>query len=93
MAIRELTRGVCAVALIVGFNVVTMADEVLPIKTAPIVFGTPLQNVVILEFTLHYGETVCRISLKREDWEYAKANNYQLPEGADVGQFQCERRN
>lgn len=68
-------------------------DKALAMRAAePLVYATPLSNMVILEFTLYDNKTWCRLYIQKEAWELAKANGGELPVEIDPGQLECERR-
>lgn len=65
----------------------------LPMRTrAPIVYATPITNMVILEFKLYDNRTWCRLYIAKAVWERARANGDALPPGADAGRLDCEQR-
>lgn len=65
----------------------------LPMRTrAPIVYATPIANMVILEFKLYDNRTWCRLYIAKAVWERARANGDELPPSADAGRLDCEQR-
>ena len=60
--------------------------------TQAIVYATPIKNTVILEFKLYDNKTWCWLYLKKATWDAIRANGGELPEHANMGQLQCERR-
>lgn len=65
----------------------------LPMRTeAPIVYATPIADMVIVEFKLYDNRTWCRLYIAQDAWEHARAHGNRLPAGADAGRLHCERR-
>lgn len=84
------------VALLAAASAPTAAsdpDAPLPMRTeAPIVYATPIESMVILEFKLYDNRTWCRLYIAKDIWERVRANGDTLPAGTDAGQLHCERR-
>lgn len=69
------------------------SDAPLPMRTeAPIVYATPIENMVILEFKLYDNVTWCRLYIAKDTWDRARANGNELPSGTDTGHLDCEQR-
>lgn len=65
----------------------------LPMRTqAPIVYATPIADMVILEFKLYDNRTWCRLYIARDVWDHARVHDNRLPAGADAGQLHCDQR-
>lgn len=87
---------IVAVIVLLAFAVIGIAfgtEDRLPMRSeAPLVYETPLNNAVILEFQLYDNETWCWLYLRKDVWEAIRANGDQIPADLDIGQLQCERR-
>lgn len=84
---------IALLALASGPAVGSDDEAPLPMRTkAPIVYATPIDDMVILEFKLYDNRTWCRLYIARDAWEHARAHGKRLPAGADAGQLHCERR-
>ena len=82
-----------ALTLLAGLAVAGTDDEALPMRTTQaIVYATPIKNTVILEFKLYDNKTWCWLYLKKATWDAIRANGGELPQHANMGQLQCERR-
>ena len=95
MTLKNLARTLTIASLMLTAAApVAMADDKpLPMRTeGAIVYATPITSMVILEFKLYDNKTWCRLYIRKEAWELAKANGGELPPEIDPGQLECERR-
>lgn len=88
------TTIVAAAAVLLGGTSVAAADSpVLPMRTdEPLVYATPFSNAVIVSFRLYDNKTWCRLYVRKEVWEAAKANGGKVPKDMDIGELQCEEK-
>jgi hypothetical protein len=100
MMVRHLTKTLPMATLAAAIYANTaVADDASPPAAPlamriehPIVYATPIKNVVILEFKLYDNKTWCRLYIEKQTWDAIRANGGKLPSGADRGQLQCEQR-
>lgn len=95
MTRRNVAQGLVVSMLAIAACIsATLADDApLPMRTGqPIVYATPIENAVILEFKLYDNKTWCRLYIAKEAWHELRANGGKLPRGADLGQLHCEQR-